>query len=143
MTTNLKEPFIIKFPKIGTEEKGFLVPFEHIPFPIEHVYCIGPVPEGESRGNHAKKTNTQVLIAIGGSAVLILESPDGVQYEFSLDSNDTGLLIPAGFWRSAILDKNCFLVDKNFNESGEEITFYQIFGRRLYQRLFRIQKDEQ
>jgi hypothetical protein len=116
----LKEPFIIKFPKIGTEEKGFLVPFEHIPFPIEHVYCIGPVPEGESRGNHAKKTNTQVLIAVGGSAVLKLESPNGLEYEFTLNSNDTGLLIPAGFWRSAILDKNCFLLGLHSIKYSEE-----------------------
>ena len=70
--------------------------------------------------NHAKKTNTQVLIAIGGSAVLNLESPDGIEYEFHLNSNDMGLFIPAGFWRSAILDKTCFLVGLHSIKYSEE-----------------------
>ena len=93
----MQKPIIINFLKIGSEAKGFLVPFEDIPFPVEHVYCIGPVPESETRGQHAKKRNTQVLVAIGGKAEIYLEAPNGDLFEFVLEGNDKGLLIPAGY----------------------------------------------
>jgi len=106
----LQAPYILEFPKIGSDSKGFLVPFEGLPFPVEHVYCIGPVPENETRGHHAKKKNSQVLVAIGGKAELKLESPGGKVFEFVLEGNDKGLYIPAGFWRSAKLWKGCYLL---------------------------------
>ena len=106
----MQTPYIIDFPKIGSEQKGFLVPFEDLPIKIEHVYCIGPVPENEQRGNHAKKNNSQVLVAIGGKAALTLEAPDGKKFEFLLETNDKGLFIPAGYWRSAKLWKGCYLL---------------------------------
>ena len=86
------------------------MPFENLPIKIEHVYCIGPVPENEQRGNHAKKNNSQVLVAIGGKAELHLEAPNGQKFEFILESNDKGLFIPAGYWRSARLWKGCYLL---------------------------------
>jgi hypothetical protein len=106
----MDQPYLIKFPKHGSDTTGFLVPFEEIPFPIAHVYCIGPVPENEVRGNHAKKKNIQVLVAVGGKAEVWLESMQGEQFHFYLDSNDTGLLIPAGYWRKAKLYKGCHLI---------------------------------
>ena len=86
------------------------MPFEDLPIVIQHVYCIGPVPENEQRGNHAKKKNSQVLVAIGGKAELHLESPEGKLYNFVLESNDKGLFIPEGYWRSARLWKGCYLL---------------------------------
>ncbi len=125
------KPYLISFSKIGTEDKGFLVPFEQLPFPIEHVYCIGPVPENETRGKHAKKKNTQVLVAIGGKATLFLESPEGNTYEFLLESNDKGLLIPAGFWRSAKLEKGCYLLGLHSMKYSEEdyVRDYEVFKK--------------
>lgn len=109
-TNSLEAPRLIPFPKHGSEENGFLVPFENLPFPIAHVYCIGPVPENEIRGNHAKKKNSQVLVAIGGSADIWLESPKGEHFHFFLEGNDKGLLIPNGYWRKAQLHKGCHLI---------------------------------
>lgn len=106
----MEKPYLLPFKRIGSDEKGFLVPFEQLPFPIAHVYCIGPVPENEERGHHAKKKNAQVLVAIGGTAMLHLEAPDGSSYDFTLASNDQGLYIPAGYWRSARLKAGCYLL---------------------------------
>ena len=108
--TELNKPHLILFPKHGSETQGFLVPFENLPFVIAHVYCIGPVPENEVRGNHAKKKNTQVLVAIGGKAEIWLESPEGEESYFQLEGNDKGLLIPNGYWRKAKLHKGCYLI---------------------------------
>jgi len=130
-TNNEVQPQLIPFPRIGSEEKGFLVPYEGLPFPIEHVYCIGPVPEGETRGHHAKKKNSQVLVAIGGVAHIHLESPSGKKFDFRLDGNHTGLLIPAGYWRTAELAKGCFLIglhSMKYNEL-DYIRDYEEFKR--------------
>lgn len=116
----LQKPYLIKFPKIGTEDKGYLVPFEHLPFPVAHVYCIGPVPENESRGNHAKKNSAQVIVPIGGTAIVRLESPEGEVYEFKLISNDEGLFIPPGYWRSAQLSQNCYLIGLHSMKFSED-----------------------
>ncbi len=106
----MEAPRLIQFPKHGTPESGFLVPFENLPFPIAHVYCIGPVPEDEIRGNHAKRRNSQVLVAVAGTADVWLESPTGEQYHFCLQDNTEGLLIPNGYWRKAQLHKGCYLI---------------------------------
>lgn len=127
----MQKPYLIKFPKIGTDEKGYLVPFEQLPFPVAHVYCIGPVPENESRGNHAKKNNAQVLVPIGGWAEISLESPEGDLYEFKLQSNDQGLYVPAGYWRSAKLSANCYLLGLHSMKFSEEdyVRDYEQFKR--------------
>jgi hypothetical protein len=106
----MEKPRLLRFPKHGAEETGFLVPFEDLPFPIAHVYCIGPVPENEIRGNHAKRKNNQVLVAIGGSADIWLESPSGEEYHFQLNDNREGLFVPKGYWRKAQLHAGCYLL---------------------------------
>lgn len=106
----LDKPRLISFPKHGSTEEGFLVPFEDLPFAVAHVYCIGPVPENAIRGNHAKKENKQVLVAIGGKAEVWLESPEGEQFHFELQDNEMGVYIPNGYWRKAQLYKGCHLI---------------------------------
>ncbi|MDE6379235.1 MAG: FdtA/QdtA family cupin domain-containing protein, partial [Muribaculaceae bacterium] len=39
----------------------------HVPFSIKRVFYIYDVPGGETRGGHAHKENTTVLIAVSGS----------------------------------------------------------------------------
>jgi len=107
------------------------VPFENIPFPIAHVYCIGPVPENAIRGNHAKRENKQVLVAIGGKADVWLESPEGEHFQFELKNNETGVYIPNGYWRKAKLYKGCHLIGLHSRayDAGDYIKDYEEFKR--------------
>ena len=71
----------------------------HVPFSIKRVFYIYDVPGGESRGAHAHKTCSEVLIAVSGSFDLHLS--DGEQeITITLNRANKGVLIPPGVWDS-------------------------------------------
>lgn len=71
----------------------------HVPFSIKRVFYIYDVPGGESRGGHAHRENTMVLIALSGSFDLHLT--DGRETRvFRMDRANRGVLIPPGVWDS-------------------------------------------
>lgn len=68
-----------------------------IPFPIERVFWIYDVPEGEERGAHSHNECAEVVVPVCGSFDMTLD--DGaVQATVHLDSPHTGILVPAGVW---------------------------------------------
>lgn len=71
----------------------------HVPFSIRRVFYIYDVPGGESRGGHAHKKNSTVLIAVSGSFDLRLS--DGTEeMTITLNRSNKGVLIPPGVWDS-------------------------------------------
>jgi hypothetical protein len=71
---------------------------DHIPFDIERVYYLYDVPAGESRGGHAHKELTQVIIAVSGS--FDIEIDDGANKRvFTLNRPYVGLYISPMIWR--------------------------------------------
>jgi len=69
-----------------------------ISFPIERVYHLHGVPVGGRRGGHAHRRLEQILIAVAGSFVVLLD--DGAaRRRVRLDDPRVGLHIPPGVWR--------------------------------------------
>ena len=91
---------IINFPKIA-EARGNLTFIEEnnqVPFPIKRVYYLYDVPSGATRGGHAHKTLSEVVIALSGSFDVMID--DGAEKKlFFLNRPHYGLFIPPGTWR--------------------------------------------
>jgi dTDP-4-dehydrorhamnose 3,5-epimerase-like enzyme len=91
---------IINLPRI-LDERGNLSVAEqlvHVPFEIKRVYWLYDVPGGESRGSHAHKTLSQLIIAASGSFRVTLD--DGRERRsFFLNRPYQGLLVHPGLWR--------------------------------------------
>lgn len=91
---------IIELPKIK-DYRGNLTFVEgqnHIPFDIKRVYYLYDVPGGESRGGHAHRVLSSVIIAINGSFDVILD--DGCERRVHrLSRANEGLYLCPGIWR--------------------------------------------
>ena len=98
MTVN--DSRIIQLPKIA-DPRGNLSIIEqikHIPFEIKRVHWIYDVPGGESRGAHAHKELSQLIIAASGSFTVTLD--DGkCKRSFFLNRPYQGLYVKPGMWR--------------------------------------------
>jgi UDP-2-acetamido-3-amino-2,3-dideoxy-glucuronate N-acetyltransferase len=83
-----------------TDSRGSLIAGEfpkNLPFEPVRFFLVSGVPEGESRGMHAHKTNLQLLFCVSGSVIVSVN--DGVESkEFNLKPGLTGLFIPAMNW---------------------------------------------
>ncbi|RZJ69423.1 FdtA/QdtA family cupin domain-containing protein [Flavobacterium sp.] len=77
---------------IGVVEK------DTIPFEIKRVYYLFDVPSSASRGGHAHKEQSALLVPLSGSFDVVLH--DGKQSKtVTLNKPDKGLLIPRNTWR--------------------------------------------
>lgn len=92
-------PQIIAFPKIK-DPRGNLAVIEKttLPFEIKRVFYLFDVPSDASRGGHAHKQQSQVLIAISGSFDVLIKDKKETEC-ITLNKPDKGLLIPPGYWR--------------------------------------------
>ena len=71
----------------------------HVPFSIKRVFYIYDVPGGETRGGHAHRENTTVLIAVSGSFDLHLTDGED-EIVIRMNRANKGVLIPPGVWDS-------------------------------------------
>lgn len=79
---------------ITVVENGYTIPFE-----VKRAYYLYDVPGGESRGGHAHKELSQLIIAASGSFTVTLD--DGkVKRTFILNHPYQGLLVVPGIWRT-------------------------------------------
>lgn len=69
----------------------------HVPFSIKRVFHIYDVPGGETRGGHAHKENTEVVMAVSGSFEMHLTDGDR-EMIVRLDRANKGVLVPPGVW---------------------------------------------
>lgn len=97
--TPLDKVRLIDFPKI-CDPRGnlsFVEGGRHLPFNIKRVFYIYDVPGGETRGGHAHRACSTVLVAVSGS--LTVRLTDGVDEKVvRLNRSNKGVLIPAGVW---------------------------------------------
>jgi len=70
-----------------------------LPFEVRRFYFIGSVAEGATRGSHAHRSLTQLIIALAGSVVIDLDDGDSTK-DYVLDDPSKGLLVPPGYWRT-------------------------------------------
>lgn len=95
-------------------EDGILIALEHntcvVPFDIKRVYYIYNVEEKLRRGFHAHKKVKQLIVAVAGSCVLILDDGSN-RTSIKMDSPDTGVLITRPLWREMIdFTSDCVLM---------------------------------
>ena len=93
---------IIELDKHHSDRKGNLSVVQNedtIPFDVKRVYYLYYVPGGESRGAHAHKELSQLIVAASGSFTVTLD--DGkVKRSFLLNRPYQGLLVVPGIWRT-------------------------------------------
>lgn len=71
---------------------------ETVPFDVRRAYYLYDVPGGESRGGHAHKELSQLIIAASGSFNVTLD--DGYDKRtFALNRPYQGLYVVPGIWR--------------------------------------------
>lgn len=83
-------------------EKGNISVVENgttLPFDIRRTYYLYDVPGGESRGGHAHKELSQLIIAASGSFTVTLDDGDN-QKTFILNRPYQGLYVVPGIWRT-------------------------------------------
>lgn len=93
---------IIELDKHHSDRKGNLTVVENnkeIPFEIRRTYYLYDVPGGESRGGHAHKELSQLIIAASGSFTVTLDDGE-VKRTFTLNRPYQGLYVVPGIWRT-------------------------------------------
>ncbi len=93
---------IIELDKHHSDRKGNLSVAENgvtFPFNVKRIYYLYDVPGGESRGGHAHKALSQIIIAASGSFTITLD--DGIiKRTFTLNRPYQGLYVVPGIWRT-------------------------------------------
>lgn len=83
-------------------EKGNITVVENdatIPFEVKRTYYLYDVPGGESRGGHAHRELSQLIVAASGSFSVTLDDGN-VKRTFLLNRPYQGLYIVPGIWRT-------------------------------------------
>ena len=92
---------IVELDKHHSDRKGNLSVVENgvtLPFDVRRVYYLYDVPGGESRGAHAHKELSQLIVAASGSFNVVLD--DGkCKRTFFLNRPNQGLYVKPGMWR--------------------------------------------
>ncbi len=70
-----------------------------VPFEVKRTYYLYDVPGGESRGAHAHKELSQLIIAASGSFTVTLDDGE-VKRTFLLNRPYQGLYVVPGIWRT-------------------------------------------
>jgi dTDP-4-dehydrorhamnose 3,5-epimerase-like enzyme len=132
MKLKTNNAYTIDIPKIIDEQaRGNLSVLEKdcIPFQIKRVYYLYDVPSGATRGGHAHRDQSEVLIALSGSFDVILN--DGKKKEkVMLNKPNKGLLIPTMTWREL---KNfssgaiCLVIASDVFKEEDYIRDYEAF----------------
>jgi len=92
---------IIELDKHHSDRKGNISVVENkktIPFDVKRVYYLYDVPGGESRGSHAHKKLSQLIVAASGSFSVTLNDGN-VKRTFILNRPYQGLYVVPGIWR--------------------------------------------
>ena len=71
---------------------------ETVPFDVKRIYYLYAVPGGESRGAHAHKDLSQLIVAASGSFRVTLDDGN-VKRSFILNRPYQGLYVKPGIWR--------------------------------------------
>lgn len=99
---NVFDCTMIELDKHHSERRGDLSVVQNgdtVPFDVKRIYYLYDVPGGESRGAHAHKELSQLIVAASGSFRVTLD--DGIiKQSFILNRPYQGLLIKPGIWRN-------------------------------------------
>lgn len=92
---------IIELDKHHSDRRGNLSVVQNgdtIPFDVKRIYYLYDVPGGESRGAHAHKELSQLIVAVSGAFRVTLDDGN-VKRSFMLNRPYQGLYVKPGIWR--------------------------------------------
>ena len=122
----------IRFEKFE-DRNGVLCVYEsarQVPFDIRRVFTV-TAKAGDSRGDHAHKKCTQLLVCLSGAIDVSCDDGNKIT-EYSLDNMGSGLLIPPGVWaRQKYVDEGAVLMvlcDRGY-EANDYIRDYNDFKK--------------
>ena len=98
---NVFDSSMIELDRHHSERRGNLTVVENgktLPFDVKRVYYLYDVPGGESRGAHAHKELSQLIIAASGSFTVTLDDGECKRTYF-LNRPYQGLYVKPGMWR--------------------------------------------
>ncbi len=98
---NVFDCTMIELDKHHSNRKGSLTVVENgqtLPFDIKRVYYLYDIPGGESRGAHAHRNLSQLIVAASGSFRVTLDDGN-VKRSFFLNRPYQGLYVKPGIWR--------------------------------------------
>ncbi len=99
---NVYDCTMIELDRHHSDRKGDLSVVENgitVPFDVKRVYYLYDVPGGESRGAHAHKELSQLIIAVNGSFRVTLDDGN-VKRSFILNRSYQALYVKPGIWRN-------------------------------------------
>lgn len=100
--SNIYNCTMIELDRHHSDRKGNITVVENhetVPFDVKRTYYLYDVPGGESRGGHAHKALSQLIVAASGSFTVMLD--DGkVKRTFLLNRPYQGLYVVPGIWRT-------------------------------------------
>lgn len=103
---------LVELPWRG-DDRGALVAIEsgiNVPFDIKRAYYIFGTKEGVSRGFHAHRSLTQLMVCVSGHCRIVLDN-GFVREEVVLDNPAQGLLVSDMVWREMHeLSQGCVLL---------------------------------
>lgn len=105
----MKEPYLIHFDKIGSEEEGYITiasSKDKVPFEIKRSFWTHQTPENVQRGNHAHFQTEMILIALNGVIKVDCLIYPNYQKQFILSNPQTGLYIPIFCWHTMQYEQN-------------------------------------
>jgi dTDP-4-dehydrorhamnose 3,5-epimerase-like enzyme len=126
-------PHFIELAKIGSPALGYITVGQNssLPFTVQRVYWTYYTPDLVVRGHHAHRELEQLIFAVSGNIEFTLESPDGWQETFVLDTPNRGLYIPRHYWRTIKFSHNAVLLclaSMEYQE-GEYVRDYEEFKK--------------
>lgn len=92
---------IIELSKHHSDRKGDITVVQNgetVPFDVKRVYYLYDVPGGESRGSHAHRNLSQLIVAASGSFRVTLDDGN-VKQSFVLNRPYQALFVKPGIWR--------------------------------------------
>lgn len=100
--SNVFDCSMIELDRHHSDRRGNLTVVENgktLPFDVKRVYYLYDVPGGESRGAHAHKELSQLIIAASGSFTVTLDDGE-CKRSFFLNRPYQGLYVKPGMWRT-------------------------------------------
>ena len=98
---NVYDCTIIELDKHHSERRGNLSVVQNgdtVPFEVKRIYYLYDVPGGESRGAHAHRELSQLIVAASGALRVTLDDGN-VKRSFFLNHPYQGLYVKPGIWR--------------------------------------------
>ncbi len=116
-------PYLVELAAVP-HEYGDLVWLQEdrpLPFTPRRIYFVHDIPAHARRGGHAHREISELLVVVRGAVTVTLETREGEQLEFRLESPRQGLYLPAHWWRELVdfAADSCLLVAASglYNES--------------------------